>query len=206
MQAVRAGMAAIAFGSALVLASPLLSAPASARPYIQCVAYAYQASGVHIMGDAYQWWGRAAGHYARGSLPVPGSVMAFKSIGRMPLGHVAVVERIVDARHVIINQANWFGPGGVPGGVAYNITVKDVSPRNNWSEVRVGLGRPHAYGSVYPLFGFIYPAKPGAIEVANRFSSEPGLQSGKAGAGQEFAAAPAAGPAIASGAPDRSLW
>ena len=42
------------------------------------------------------------------------------------------------------------------GGVARSIPVVDVSEANDWTAVRVGLGRSGEFGSVYPTYGFIY--------------------------------------------------
>ena len=64
-------------------------------PYLQCVPYARQVTGVRLFGDAHTWWGQAAGHYARGFAPKVGAVMTFKPHGKMVLGHVAAVSRIV---------------------------------------------------------------------------------------------------------------
>ena len=38
-----------------------------APPYLQCVPYARQVSGIRIFGDAHTWWGQAEGRYARGT-------------------------------------------------------------------------------------------------------------------------------------------
>ena len=74
----------------------------------------------------------------------------------MRMGHVAVVDHIVDGRTVIIDHANWGGPGAVRGGISRDISVVDVSPNNDWSAVRVALGHSGEYGSIYPTYGFIY--------------------------------------------------
>jgi surface antigen len=75
----------------------------------------------------------------------------------MRLGHVAVVKKVVDARTVIVDHANWRGPGSSGGNVYKEIPVIDVSAHNDWSEVRVGLGHSGEFGSsVYPTNGFIY--------------------------------------------------
>ncbi|MGH7085623.1 MAG: CHAP domain-containing protein, partial [Acetobacteraceae bacterium] len=117
-----------------------LKAPAPVRPravlhriryhFVSCVPYARRRSGVSLPGNAWQWWGNAAGHYARGHNPAYGSVMVFRAIARMPLGHVAVVSRIVNAREVLVDQANWIPAGQIRLGVP----VVDVSRDNDWSE------------------------------------------------------------------------
>ncbi|MGH7122170.1 MAG: CHAP domain-containing protein [Acetobacteraceae bacterium] len=133
--------------------------------FISCVPYARERSGISLSGNAWQWWGNALGHYARGHSPAYGAVMVFRPISRMPLGHVAVVSRVVNAREVLVDQANWVPAGQIRLGVA----VVDVSPENDWSEVRVGTGGGH-FGSEYPLYGFIYRTEPGEVptEFARR--------------------------------------
>jgi hypothetical protein len=122
---------------------------------ISCVPYARQVSGIMVAGNAWQWWNNAQGVYARGDQPEPGSILNFRANGRMPLGHVAVVARVVNPREVIVDHANW--PSGASrGGVSRDVAVVDVSEANNWSAVRVELGRGAEFGSVYPTYGFIY--------------------------------------------------
>src|SRR3546814_11553643 len=78
------------------------------------------------------------------------------------LGHVAVISRIVDARVAMVTHANWSRIDGERGHAEQDVTLYDVSPGNDWSQVRVwyrdmdGLG-----GSTYPVSGFIYPAPAG---------------------------------------------
>lgn len=141
----------------------------TARSYgISCVPYARSVSGIEVAGNAWQWWQNAAGEYARGHVPEPGSVLSFRNNGRMPMGHVAVVRHIVNARQIVIDHANWPTSGG-RGGVARNVTVVDVSDLNDWSAVRVELGRSGDYGSVYPTNGFIYNRPDtGVIRAATR--------------------------------------
>ena len=123
---------------------------------LQCVTFARSDTGIELSGNANTWWDHAAGVYARGSRPEPGSVLNFRANGSMRMGHVAVVTQVVNSRTVQIDQANWAGPGATPGGVSRDISVVDVSPANDWSAVRVGLGHSGDFGSIYPTFGFIY--------------------------------------------------
>jgi len=118
---------------------------------ISCVPYARSATGITVAGNAWQWWDHAAGTYERGSVLEPGGVLAFRANGRMRLGHVAVVTRVVNDREIEIDHSNWMGRG-----VAHNVPVVDVSENNDWSAVRVGLGRSDEFGSIYPTYGFIY--------------------------------------------------
>ena len=130
--------------------------PAGAKSYgISCVPYARQVSGIIIPGNAWQWWNHAEGVYARGDRPETGSVLNFRANGRMQLGHVAVVTQVVNAREIRVDQANW-PRDGYYGRVTHNMAVVDVSEANNWSAVRVQLGRSSDFGSVYPTYGFIY--------------------------------------------------
>jgi hypothetical protein len=119
---------------------------------IQCVAFAKQDAGIMISGNARDWWERAAGIYERGSAPEAGSVLSFRSIGRMPLGHVAVVSGVIDSRTIVIDQSHWNSRG-----ITRDIQVKDVSESNDWSAVRVQLSHGGSFGSIYPTHGFIYP-------------------------------------------------
>jgi surface antigen len=119
---------------------------------IQCVAFAKQDAGIQISGNARDWWYNAEGVYKRGHAPEYGSVLAFQANGRMPLGHVAVVSGVVDSRTITIDQSHWGRSG-----ISRDIAVVDVSQNNDWSAVRVQLGRGGEYGSIYPTHGFIYP-------------------------------------------------
>ncbi len=124
---------------------------------ISCVPYARQATGMNISGNGWQWWGNAAGSYARGHQPEPGSVLAFRSNGHMRYGHVAVVSQVVAPRHVLIDHANWGGPGIRRGSVMHDVHVIDVSDNNDWTDVRVQIGRDgSSFGRTYPTYGFIY--------------------------------------------------
>ena len=142
------------------------------RGGISCVPYARAASGITVAGNAWQWWENAAGVYARGSVPEPGSVLTFRANGRMRLGHVAVVSSVINAREIEIDHANWWGPG-MHGGVARNIPVVDVSENNDWTAVRVGLGQSGEFGSVYPTYGFIYDRADDGVMVASARAPAP---------------------------------
>ncbi len=123
---------------------------------ISCVPYAREVSGIALKGNAVTWWDEAAGQYARGNAPEPGSVLNFRANATMRLGHVAVVTSVLSHREIEIDHANWWGPGASKGGISRNISVVDVSPNNDWTSVRVGLGHTGEYGSIYSTYGFIY--------------------------------------------------
>ncbi|WP_295528893.1 CHAP domain-containing protein [Novosphingobium sp. Chol11] len=130
--------------------------PAQAHARLQCVAYARQISAIQISGNARDWWGHAEGTYSRGHRPEAGAVLAFRGTRAMPYGHVAVVSKVIDARHLLINHANWSRPGMVERGVM----AVDVSDAGDWSEVRVWYARSGSLGlRSSPAFGFIYPAQ-----------------------------------------------
>jgi hypothetical protein len=144
---------------------------------IQCVTFARADSGIELSGNASSWWYNAQGLYQRGARPEAGSVLNFRANGSMRMGHVAVVNQVVDSRTIDIDHANWGGPGAVRGGISRDISVVDVSPNNDWSAVRVALGHSGEYGSIYPTYGFIYnrPDR-GTMVAANAVSAPlPGL-------------------------------
>ncbi len=160
-----------AFGGLLLVAlagcagHPTASTPFAGEPElavlpppsapIQCVPYARQVSGIDLRGDAWTWWGQAAGHYARGKKPRPGSVLVFQKTRALPRGHLSVVTRIVGAREILITHANWGSAANTRGQVATDVRVIDISPGNDWSELRVWNGSD--FGKPYPAAGFIYP-------------------------------------------------
>lgn len=126
--------------------------------HLECVPYARTTSGIQIYGDAHTWWDQAKDRYATGHAPRIGAVMAMRPFNNSKLGHVATVSRIVDARTILLSHANW----SVPGQIERNVTALDVSPENDWSQVRIWYGPSHALGATHwPVSGFIYNAKPG---------------------------------------------
>ncbi|WP_232494889.1 CHAP domain-containing protein [Novosphingobium kaempferiae] len=134
----------------------LVTQPAMARP-LQCAPYAREHSAIDLHGNAATWWGQAEGSYARGNTPATGSVLVFKATGAMPVGHVAVVSKIVDDRHVVLNHANWSRPGMIE----KSAMAEDVSAKGDWSSVRVWYAPTQSLGlRASPTFGFIYA--PGA--------------------------------------------
>ena len=142
-----------------VTASPAVEAtPASS---LECVPFARDVSGIRIFGNALTWWEQARDHYARGPRPRAGAVMAFRPHGRMRLGHVAVVRRIVNSREVRLDHANWSVIDGRRGQIERDVRAVDVSPANDWSRVRVWFAPIGGLGTTeWPLEGFIYPTGP----------------------------------------------
>jgi len=131
---------------------------AETTPILQCVPYARQLSDIQIYGDAHTWWGQAKGRYAQGERPRVGAVMAVQPYHNSHLGHVAVVSRVIGRRTVLISHANWSEPGKIEN----NVRAVDVSPDNDWSQVRIWYGPMQSLGAGHwSLYGFIYKEKPG---------------------------------------------
>src|SRR3546814_17624295 len=84
--------------------------------------------------------------------------MAFASTPGMPFGHVAVVEKIVGDREILISHANWSPIRGRRGQIERDVRVVDVSERGDWSLVRVWYAPIGDLGTrANPVQGFIYP-------------------------------------------------
>lgn len=151
--------------------------PAAAQ-YWQCVPYARQMSGIEIYGNAHTWWGQAAGKYERGETPQVGAVLALKSHGKMRLGHVAMVSKIVSEREILLTHANWSRGGRVE----RDVRAIDVSDAGDWSRVKVWYGPMGDLGlTEYPAYGFIYAKEAGAPQLQfaeNRLSQIAGLIEG----------------------------
>jgi len=129
-------------------------APSIVKPSrrIFCVEFARLASGIALFGDARTWWDQAGQNYAQISIPTPGAVMVFAARKKMRSGHVAVVKKVLSNREVLVDHANW----GRDGRIYLNAPVIDVSPNNDWSEVKVWNTKANIMGTTaYALKGFI---------------------------------------------------
>jgi hypothetical protein len=123
---------------------------------LQCVPYARRETGVEIYGNANTWWAKAAGKYRRDRTPAPGTVMAFRGSPENPHGHVAVVREVRSSRILIVDHANWLGRGEV----TVATPIIDISPRNDWSQVRVWFIPGDQWGArTFKIAGFIYPER-----------------------------------------------
>ncbi|MDB5373860.1 MAG: amidase [Belnapia sp.] len=141
---------------------------------ISCVPYARAVTGMQVSGNGGDWWGNAAGLYDRGQRPEAGAVMAFRANQGMSRGHVAVVRQVLNRREVLIDHANWGGPGIRRGSVMQNVTVVDVSDRNDWSAVKVQSGyNAEAFGRTYPTYGFIYNRPDDAANTGTAYAGLP---------------------------------
>ena len=168
---------------------------------LQCVQFARMFSGVQLFGNAATWWGQAMGKYARGFTPESGSVLVFKASGIMRDGHVAVVSHVLTDRIIQVTHANWSVIGGHRGQVEKDVTVVDVSPAGDWSQVKVWYDPSHNLGnSVYPTYGFIYRAAERAAGMAHQIAQ---AATGRAnGATQIAMAAPQGVARTSASAPD----
>ncbi|KEJ95181.1 CHAP domain-containing protein [Pseudosulfitobacter pseudonitzschiae] len=120
---------------------------------VWCVPFARDLSGIEIYGNANLWWDKAKGLYPRGNAPAPGSVLAFRSTSKNPMGHVAVVSQILSDRMIQVDHANW-----EKNRVTMKMVAVDVSKGNDWTAVRLE-STPGNLGSTYPTHGFIYPVE-----------------------------------------------
>lgn len=121
---------------------------------LQCVPYARARSGIAIYGDASTWWNAAAGRYERGSEPKLGAVLVMTGYAGGNRAHLAVIETMVSEREIRVDHANWLNDGAI----YKDDPVVDVSPDNDWSEVRVWNPRANQWGiRTYLVQGFIGP-------------------------------------------------
>jgi surface antigen len=160
-------LTAAAFAAALAMTSVSGVAQAATTTW-QCAPFARFLSGIKLFGDAWSWWDHATGKYAKGFTPDAGAVLVFKPYGSMSKGHVAVVTQVLTDRIIQVTHANWSPLAGKRGQVEKDVTVVDVSPAGDWSQVKVWYDPSGALGStVYPTYGFIYAAKQAAQTAAS---------------------------------------
>lgn len=142
------------FGALTLCATLAASIAPAAAQYWQCAPYARSISGIEIFGNANTWWDQAAGKYERGNAPAEGSVLAFKAHGKMRVGHVAMVSRLVAPREVRLTHANWSRGGRIE----RDVRAIDVSEAGDWNKVKVWYASMRDVGlTSYPTHGFIYP-------------------------------------------------
>ena len=77
---------------------------------LQCAVYARERSGVDLRGAAGAWWNLARGQYDRTAKPAIGAVLV---LGGTPKGHVAVVTKMISAREILVDHANWMNKGEI---------------------------------------------------------------------------------------------
>jgi hypothetical protein len=125
---------------------------------IQCVPYARQVSGIELYGDAHTWWGQAAQdpRYQRSQTPKTGSVVVLARTPQMTSGHVAVVRRVVGARHIDVAHSNWGNDRNTRRYVYERMRAEDASVNNDWSRIRFWNHHIGAFGQPYEVWGFIH--------------------------------------------------
>src|ERR1700742_488836 len=145
---------------------------AVAETYWQCVPFARLVSGIQIFGDAYTWWQQAIGKYDVGFQPKAGAVLCFKPTQRMRLGHVAVVSQVLTDRIIQITHANWSPIEGSRGKIEKDVTLVDVSPTGDWSQVKVWYDPNRDLGgSTYDTYGFIYQDAKARVLASSGFTN-----------------------------------
>jgi len=156
-----------------IVATMALATPFQANAAIQCVTYARDVSGLNLKGDAWKWWEAAAGVYDRGNRPREGAVLVFKRQGKMAHGHVSVVRHMKNSRELLVDHANWApNRSAGRGKITHSVPVIDVSPNNDWSQVRVFYRPIGELGTkVYLTQGFVY--RPGTSGTSRTMLSQP---------------------------------
>ncbi|MBC7951958.1 MAG: CHAP domain-containing protein [Rhodospirillaceae bacterium] len=142
----------------LIMSALALMAAGTPAFAIQCVPYARELSGINLKGDAWQWWNAASGVYDRGRTPKDGAVLVFTRQGSMRYGHVSVVTRVISSRLALVDHANW-APARTSGrgAVTTAVPVLDVSPKNDWTQVRVWFHPASDFGNrIYRTDGYVY--------------------------------------------------
>lgn len=162
-------------GAAVALIATIT--PISAAQALQCVPFARDLSGIEIRGNAHTWWAQATGKYAKGNTPKVGAVLSFKSTRSMPLGHVAVVSKIINDREILISHSNWSPINGRRGQIERNVKVVDVSANGDWTNVKVWYAPIKALGlRSNPTNGFIYNGRDAGIQMAKNDVKAPSIQ------------------------------
>ena len=147
----------VVWGACLTVGLMVLTKPSRAA---NCALYARAETGVALFGAAGGWWDQAEGRYERGHVPAVGAILVFRRTGQIPSGHVAVVARIISAREILVDHANWYH-----GTVSRGMSVIDTSPAHDWTNVAVINPPSGTHGRDYPTYGFVYPER-GPREIA----------------------------------------
>jgi hypothetical protein len=156
------------------MALPLAACAGSSRPVAtasstalsrpsprECAPFARDLTQVALRGPAYTWWRESEGLYRHSQRPEVGAILVFKRTRHMPEGHVAVVSAVLSNREILVSQANW-----VRHRAQFDQPVLDVSPRNDWTEVRVWWEPSGTFGrETYATYGFILPPSPPPRQV-----------------------------------------
>jgi hypothetical protein len=123
---------------------------------LECVPYARVRSGVRLFGNAGEWWAGASGRYVRSHAPLLGSVIVLTGYAGPGRGHLGVVSALVSDREIRVDHANWLGNGAI----IIDDPFVDVSPDNDWTEVRVWNPATRMWGiKTYLVAGFVGPSR-----------------------------------------------
>lgn len=136
-----------------------------ARP-LQCVPFARQLTGIPIHGDAWTWWAQSEGRYRHSRAPESGAIIVLAGYAGPHRAHLAVVRSVISSREIRVDHANWLDRGNIH----LDDPMIDVSPDNDWSQVRVFNLASGAWGGhSYPVRGFIGPGQDAdAMRMADR--------------------------------------
>jgi CHAP domain len=134
--------------------TPYATGHYAARP-VQCVPFARNASGIQLYGDAHTWWDQAGTKYYRGPYPEVGSVLVLARTARMTHGHLAVVKRVLTNRQIQVTHSNWGSDWRTRRIIYESVLAEDVSPENNWTQVKFWNHVCQCFGFPYQALGFI---------------------------------------------------
>jgi hypothetical protein len=149
----RAVVRRLGLALAILVAGTVFAQEAKAQ---SCVFWVRQLTDIEVRGDAWRWWDNAAGSYERSSRPSVGSVLVFRRASGLRQGHVSTVSRVVDRRTIEVDHS-WLADNRLYRGMR----VVDVSPRNDWTRVRVWHPGIDELGTTaYPTYGFVHPHEP----------------------------------------------
>ena len=82
---------------------------------------------------------------------------------------MAAVSRVIDSRTILLRHSNWSPINGRRGQIEDDVRAIDVSPDNDWSQVRVWYDPIQALGKTpWPIHGFIYNGKGKMAKQARR--------------------------------------
>jgi hypothetical protein len=85
---------------------------------------------------------------------------------------VAVVSQVLTDRIIQITHANWSPIEGSRGKIEKDVTLVDVSPQGDWSEVKVWYDPSRDLGgSTYETYGFIYQDAKAKVLAASGLSN-----------------------------------
>lgn len=141
----------------------------TAQPRWNCVSYVKSETGLELRGDAWRWWaGAKEVGMSRVNAPATGSILVLKKTKRLPKGHVGLVSQVISDREIVLDHANWGWSRNTRGKVHKAMRVIDVSPKNDWSQLRFRADGVDSFGRIYPAYGFIVPG-----EKSNRKPAAP---------------------------------